>query len=305
MKFAEIQYSAKIENFGIPNFFLKLPHFILNWYLLHYRPFYIEEMKLANAEGYKIKIYQNLEQKPKKHKKQMKKLLLLLGQKEVNVVLTNCNIILPDSIQICYGTILNSFLVLQAAQKAIKRQHKTLQESRFLIIDGENFMTDLVLDVLYPHVNYLSIYTNRQEYFTKKSEQIYEEYGLCLEFFTGEKNKLFETYNVIINCSNNMDNYDYKIQKNAFYFDVVQNKTKMQRLLSRRNDLLLSDGLLLKWQNNTYYSKQLEAILCVTEKYFYHFLCHNYHQQSAQEIINLLQQKQITITGLTCFEKRI
>ncbi|NDO47514.1 hypothetical protein [Clostridium sp. MD294] len=302
MKFAEIQCSTKIESFGIPKIFLKLPHFILNWYLLQYRPFCIKEMNLANAEGYEIKIYQNLEQQTEK---QIQKLLLFLKQKEVAVVLTDCDIILPNNIKICYGTILNSLLVLQATQKAIKRQHKTLQESRFLIIDGENFITDLVLDVLYPHVNYLSIYTNRQEYFTKKTEQIYEDYGLCLEFFTGEKNKLFGTYNVIINCSNNMDNYDYKIQKNAFYFDIIQNKPKMKRLLSRRNDLLLSDGLLLKWQNNTYYSKQLETIFCATEKHFYYFLCHDYRQQSAQEIIDLLQQKEIIITGLTCFEKRI
>ncbi len=57
-----------------------------------------------------------------------------------------------------------------------------------------------------------------------------------------------------------------------FYFDIVQNKPKMQRLLSRRNDLLLSDGLLLKWQNNTYYSKQLEAIFLYNRKSFSSFL---------------------------------
>ncbi|MCI9353604.1 MAG: hypothetical protein HFE58_02185 [Firmicutes bacterium] len=304
MKFAEIQFSAKKEDFGVHKILLKLPHSILNWYLLQYHPFYIEEMKLANVEGYKVKLYQNLEQQTEKQKKQIEKLLLLLEQKDVIVLLTNCNIIPPDNIKICYGTILNSFLVLQAAQKAIKRQYKTLQESRFLIVDGENSITNLVLDILHPHVNYLSIYTNRQQYFTKKAEQIYENYGLCLEIFTGEKNKLFETFNVIINCSNAMDNYDYKIQKNAFYFDIVQNKPKMQRLLSRRNDLLLSDGLLLKWQNNTYYSKQLEAIFCITENHFHHFLYYDYHQQSVEEIKNLLQQKKITVTGFTCFEKR-
>lgn len=303
MKFAEIQCSAKKEDFGINNIFLKLPDSILNWYLLNYRPFYIQEMQLANVEGYKIKLYQPFEQEIQK--KQIEKLLSLLEQKDVQIVLTNYNIALSNHIKICYGTILNSLLLLQAAQKAIKRQSKTLQESRFLIVDGENFITDLVLDVLYPHINYLSIYTNRQQYFTQKAEQIYEDYGLCLEFFTGEKNKLFETFHIIINCSYAMDNYDYKIQKNAFYFDAVQNKQKMQRLLSRRNDLLLSDGLLLKWQNNTYYSKQLEAIFCATEKPFYHFLCHDYRQQTAEEITNLLQQKKITVTGFTCFEKRV
>ena len=31
-------------------------------------PFYIEEMKLANVEGYKVKLYQNLEQQTEKQK---------------------------------------------------------------------------------------------------------------------------------------------------------------------------------------------------------------------------------------------
>ena len=49
MKFAEIQFSAKKEDFGVHKILLKLPHSILNWYLLQYHPFYIEEMNLANV----------------------------------------------------------------------------------------------------------------------------------------------------------------------------------------------------------------------------------------------------------------
>lgn len=305
MKFAEISYSSKKEDFGIKGVMLKLPNCIIDWYLFRYRPFYIEKDTLANAEGYQLKIYQPYEQQTEKQKKQIENILLLLQQREVNILMTKDNIELPPIIDISYGNIINAIFVLEAAKKAMKRQSKTLQQSKFVIIDGEDSIINLVLTALYPHVNYLSIYTNREESFLQKAEEIYEECGLRLEFFYGTKNKLFETFDVVINCSNNMDNYDYKLQKNAFFFDVVKNKQKMQQLKARRNDLLLSDGLLLKWDNKTYFSKQLEAVLCATESSFYHFLKHYFYKQDFEEMINFILQKKITVTGFTCFEKRV
>ena len=296
MKFAEINYSHKKEDFGIHKFFLKLPDSIINWYLLHY-PFYIQEMTLEQAEGYKVKIYQKAAK--------IEKLMLELQQKEVDVLLTNCDIPLPSIIDVSYGNIINSIFVLEAAQKAIKRQSKTLQESKFLIIDGKNRITNIVLDALYPYINYLSIYTDKPENFSQKEQEIYEEYGLQIEFFSEVKSKLFQEFNVIINCSFDMDNYDYKIQKNAFFFDVVYNKEKLRRLMARRNDLLLSNGLYLKWKNKTYLSKQIEAIFRVTEHSFYRFLHYDYYKEMFTEIRNLFQQEEMSVTALTCFERRI
>ena len=283
MKFAEITTSKKKEEFGMPKFFLKFPDFIIHWYLLHH-PFYIQETNLENAKGYHVTIYQQAEN--------IEKLLWELQQKEVDILLLYCDIAFPSIIDISYGNILHSLLVLEAAKKAIKRQSKTLQHSKFLIIDGkENFMTNIVLDSLYPFVNYLSIYTERPEYFLQRAEEIYEEYGLRLELFSDTR--LFQAFNIVINCSNDMENYDYKLQKNAFFFDVAQ------------NDLLLSNGLLLKWNKKTYLSKQIEAILRITEHSFYQFLQQDYHKETLIKITNLLQQKEITVTALTCFEKRV
>lgn len=294
MKFAEIVVSHKKEDFGIPPFFLKFHDFMLHWYLLHH-PFYIQEITLENATGYHVTVYQETEN--------IEKLLLELQQKQVDVLLTDCDIVLPSIIDISYGSVIHSLFILEAAKKAIKRQSKTLQESKFLIVDGKNFVTNIVLEILYPHINYLSIYTENPERFLQKAEEIYEEYGLRLEFFSDTR--LFQEFNIVINCSCGMDNYDYKIQKNAFFFDIAQNEQKMQRLMARRNDLLLSNGFLLKWRNKTYLSKQIEVILRITEPLFYKFLHYEYHKETLINIINLLQQKEITVITLTCFGKRV
>lgn len=295
MKFAEITTSSQKEAFGLSKFFLKFPDFIIHWYLSRH-PFSIQETNLENVKGYHVTIYPQAEN--------MEKLLLKLQQKEVDILLTDCDIDFPSIIDISYGNIIHSLLILEAAKKAMKRQSKTLQYSKFLIVDGEeNFITNIVLDSLYPFVNYLSIYTKRPEYFLQKAEEIYEEYGLRLELFSDTR--LFQPFNIIINCSHNMENYDYKIQKNAFFFDVAQNKQKMQHLMARRNDLLLSNGLLLKWNNKTYLSKQIEVLLRITERSFYEFLKQDYHKETLIKITNLLQQKEIKVAALTCFEKRI
>ena len=147
------------------------------------------------------------------------------------------------------------------------------------------------MDTIYPHINYLCVYTDRQEDFAQKAEEIYEEYGLRIQFFSGEKNKQFSEANVILNCGCDMENYDYRLQKNAFYFDIAQNKQKLRRLRSRRNDLFFCDGLLLKWDNKTYLSKEIEAILRVREPSVHHFLCSRYDKASAFEITHLLHEK--------------
>lgn len=305
MKFAEVSYSAKKEEFNIKGVLLKLPDSIIDWYLFRYRPFSIEKYNLAEIEGYKVKIYHPYEQQTEKQKKQIENILFMLQQKEVEILLTEGDIELPRMIEISYGNIINAIFVLEAAKKAIKRQSKTLQQSKFVIIDGGDNIIDLVLEVLYPYVNYISIYTNREQYFGEKAEEIYEECGLRIEFFYGTKNKLFETFDIVVNCSYSMDNYDYKLQKNAFFFDVVKNKQKMEQLMARRNDLLLSDGLLLKWENHTYFSKQLEVILCVTEQCFHTILKHRFQKQTIKEVMDLIEHKKITLTGFTCFEKRV
>lgn len=305
MKFAEVSYSSKKEDFDIKGILLKLPNSIVDWYLFRYRPFYIEKYQLAEAEGYKIKIYQPYEQQTEKQKKQIENILFMLQQKEVAILLTNGNIELPHMIDIASGNVINALFVLEAAKKALKRQSKTLQQSKFVIIDGGDVIIDLVLEVLYPYVNYISIYTNREQYFLEKAEEIYEECGLRIEFFYGTKNKLFDTFDIVVNCSHNIDNYDYKLQKNAFFFDVVKNKQKMQQLMARRKDLLLSDGLLLKWENHTYFSKQLEVILYITEQYFYNILKNRFQKQNVKQAMDLIQNKKIAVTGFTCFEKRV
>ena len=162
----------------------------------------------------------------------------------------------------------------------------------------------MVLDILYPHINYLSIYTENPQNFLQKADEIYEEYGLRLEIFSDIKNKQFETFNIILNCSKNMYHYDYKIQKNAFFFDIIQNDKKMHCLMSRRSDLLLSNGLLLKLENKNYSSKQIEAILRITEHSFHDFLCYN-KKQNLSEILQLLQHKNLTVTAFTRYEKRV
>ncbi len=306
MKLAKVKYSQKREDFGIKGIFQKLPAFLLDWYILRYHAFDIAPLQLAQAEGYTVLLYQPPKEKQKlKQKKNLENLLLFLQQKEVDILLTENEMFLPHIISIATGKMINALFVMEAVKKALKRQQKTLQESHFLLIDGGNFLTQTVLDTIYPHINYLCVYTDRQEDFAQKAEEIYEEYGLRIQFFSGEKNKQFSEANVILNCGCDMENYDYRLQKNAFYFDIAQNKQKLRRLRSRRNDLFFCDGLLLKWDNKTYLSKEIEAILRVREPSVHHFLCSRYDKASAFEITHLLHEKKINVTGFTCFEKRV
>lgn len=306
MKLAKIKYSHNREDFGIKGIFQRLPAFLLDWYILHCHAFEISPLQLAQAEGYTAVIYKPAKEKQKeKQHKNLENLLLFLQQKEVDILLTENEMPLPHIIAVSTGKAINGLFVMDAVKKALKRQQKALQESHFLLIDGGNFLTQTVLDAIYPHINYISIYTDRQQYFLEKAEEIYEEYGLRIQFFSGEKNPQFSEANVILNCGCDMENYDYRLQKNAFYFDIAQNKQKLIRLRSRRSDLFFCDGLLLKWDNKTYSAKEIEAILRVTQPGVRRFLCSRYDKETAFETAHLLKEKKITVTGFTCFEKRV
>ena len=60
----------------------------------------------------------------------------------------------------------------------MQKLDKPLKYIEITIIDGENLKTDLVLDIIYPNVNYLNL-IDKLENFKEKSIDIYEDGLIC------------------------------------------------------------------------------------------------------------------------------
>lgn len=305
MKLGLVQFSTD-ETYMLTNR-RKFPRWLLPFYVENFCPFSTEEMILDDTEGVLVTLHASatvLREKENKWTPILEEMLRTLCDQGVTVVVPPSGILFPEQIiKVSHGRAIHGFFVMEMMQKALKLQGKTLKEAQIVLIDGNNFMTKLVLDMVSPNVNYLAVYTDRQEDFLEAQEQIYADTGLALQTFSNAKNQWMKSADIILNCGMDMENYDYAFQKKAIYFDMAGNKEKMKRLLVRRDDLLVADGLTLRKDVCSMSSNQLEAVEYVKIPEFRRFLSSRYDKFTACEVSELLKQQNISVTGLLCMGK--
>ena len=287
-----------------------LPSKVMHFYIEHFRPNTICETELLGAKGYHAKIHLSEEQLQKKE---------LKGQKIIEKMLKNLEelgvqIVVPPPKQgniptgilpISNGKIVKGLYVMEAITKFLTLQKKDLKDARIVLVDGGNVLTHLILDRVYPNVNFLSILTDRQEDFEKKIQAIYEDCGLNVYLFSNGKNTAMAEADIILNCGCEMENYDYTIKPQAFYFDIAQNRRKLQRLMLRRDDIFIADGILLQKEKKPYTDKEVEAAAYVSKNEFKTLVSSAYDLQEALSAKHSLDTQALKFLGFTCLEKRV
>lgn len=265
----------------------------------------IVDTNIMDADGYIVTIPitkgQALDDEFDEYKKVFDNLFDELHNRDVSIVTVPdwFKYKYDDIIPCCSGFYPLVFFIMEMSLKALKIKDIRHQKSEFLIIDGLSDLTEEVLYLLHENVNFLSVVTNETEYFNDIISKIYNENGLNIQMIS-EVNSYVKSADVIINCSLSEDNYDYYYKKGSIFFDLAGNKKGMSALQRKRGDMLIADGISLKYKDKFIDNKTLEAILYCTLNEFRKYLNGRFNLDDFLKIRQLINEKEFSINSFTC-----
>jgi len=288
----------------------RCPQKVVNFCKEHFRPYTIEEMKFCGEEGLLVQLVatkQDISEKWEKWEKILEQMITDCYDREGRILIPKTEMLLPrGKVPVSEGKLLHGFFAKEILQKALEINEKSLKECKVVIMDGGNALTDLVLQMVYPAVNDLSVYTDREEDFLERREEIYEDCGLYVQTIGDYKNPFFREADVILNCGCYSENYDYAIKTGAFYFDISKNKRKLKQLAVRREDLFLADGLVFqKDGGEKIASSLLEGLYSLKNIGVYRILTSGLGKGGQRDLKEWLMEQEWKIDGFTCFEKEV
>lgn len=159
-----------------------------------------------------------------------------------------------------------SYLFFQQGMELFMKKHGiSKKDVKVVIIDSDDKKIAMILETVLQYANYLTIVTERKEYFEKAVDIIYEETGLMVDVVSSEeKGKIAGTF--IVNL--NQENYQLysRISDNSFIMDLAFTNEKLEYVSSRKKGIeILYDYEVLT--DNTRLDKELIAEVLVRDNW--------------------------------------
>lgn len=196
-------------------------------------------------------------------RKVVKTLLEEQKQAGVQVVCSPMAADLPQGIlPFATGKKLTTLFAIDGAMLALERMGKSLEESRWVIADGNTPQTEILLSLLPETINHVAIWTDRPEVFADWKEEMLEERGIVAEVFTSCGNPTFREADVVLSCIKEGIAMVYALQKGAFLLDLAGNRHLLETLAQRRTDVITSD-------NFFFLAERVQQVACEAEAWAY------------------------------------
>lgn len=298
-KFAYIKCADKLEDIYIKSKIMRiLPKYFKDKYIIKTNPFILNEIQYLNTRGYEIVL-------PfiKEEIDSFKAITIfndtLAKLEDLNVTVASTDIKIQDfnsKILFMEGKNILAFFMLQAIKKALKFLERDLKYTEVLIIDDKNSdNTYNIIDAIYSELNYLTIFTERADYFTEYAKKIYADTGLNLQILEQNKSAIKDA-DLIINLSSNI-NLDYFYKRGAIYFDLCNNSEKTVEILRKREDLNIIDDLIMSYNNSSISNSLLETVLYIKYEYFKDFVVSKQYNKSL--ISNIIKSNNLNIIAFS------
>lgn len=298
-KFAHIKCADKLENIYIKSKIMKiLPKYFKDKYIIKTNPFILDEIQYLNTGGYEIVL-------PfiKEEIDSFKAITIfndtLSKLEDLSVTVASTDIKIQDfnsKILFMEGKNILAFFMLQAIKKALKFLERDLKYTEVLIIDDKNSdNTYNIIDAIYSELNYLTVFTERADYFTEYAKKIYADTGLNLQILEQNKSAIKDA-DLIINLSSNI-NLDYFYKRGAIYFDLCNNSEKTVEILRKREDLNIIDDLIMSYNNSSIDNSLLETVLYIKYEYFKDFVVSKQYNKSL--ISNIIKSNNLNIIAFS------
>lgn len=276
----------------------------LDWYVEKFNPFVMEDFMVAEEMGYKIKMpitEDEAENDMEKTDSLVTKTIRALKEYHVEIILPPKNIcgLIRGQINVADGVLLYPFFLVKAIKKALKTLRKDIKYCEVVVANGlcgNCLLAESVLDNIYEDVNFLTIADSGGDFerWYKKADRFFDDIGLNL--IVSKINKtLFRTADVIINIGNSLGNYDFAYKRNAVFFDLTGDANRRAELIRRRDDMIVIDGLQLKYKNCSMPIQQFELAFYLKSREYRLIAAKQYTTQNGDAVRRMIEKMGVAV----------
>jgi|GEM_PF-4801162 hypothetical protein len=296
MKFAEIGYIKDDESLWISGFAQKLPKPLKTKYLTAFVPLKTEEVTMLDEDGLKITLpITKNEDNQALRVRVIKKACAMIMEKDIKVIINPDNIAFPLGFMEANGALANAIFADQLLKMAADIKDIDLATAEVVLVDGYNFNTIAVLEAIKAEVNHLCIYTCRKKILSDVINSIYEETGLVIECFSSPKSKCMVEGDVIINCSSDMDNYDYAFKKESVFIEASGYLSKVARMIQKRTDMFFVTNFTATVKDEETNARAIEALLFTKNSDIHDAMKGVCSPMEAKKILGYIHKPQIVL----------
>lgn len=293
-KFAIFNYVENKAEIPIRfNILRKVPDFIWDWYVKKFNPILIEKLNFDFADGFSIKLpLEKIKTDEKKFLHSLNLAIKSLPQiKIIRLPRTGIEIDIP----IAHGNFLFAFLAIDVIKKFFDVAGKNFGQLEIFILDKNHLLTQILIDAIYPHVNYLTIITDTKEIYAQKEHDIFKDVGLNIQILN--YNKLYlKNADVIINTGMNCD-FAHALGKKVLYFDLSGRKDNFTDFKIKRPDVFALDNLNLYCMNKNFDSILLEMCLYCMCNDFKKIFDGTYNELLFENVMKTLKELDVKISS--------
>lgn len=287
-----------------PHWIVNMPRAVYYLYMKWKLPLLWEEIEMGQESvGYSIQIpiFKEDLQKPTKAVKYILKRVEQFLQQE-QILIAEAPNILFEEIPSGERVRIHPFLLMKwigEISKFFALDPKTISIG---IIDGENKETDLVLDIVYPYVNYLTVFTSRLGYFMEKGEEIFADVGLNLQVNDLAKSALGDA-DIIIYLGKKAD-FPICFKRGAIFLNLIKDQGVTREVVERRPDVVVIDDVTYYYEKQAFNGMFMDLYLYTIEKAYRHYaLSEKYNFEVCREVFDILEAKEVSIHTFQCMGK--
>lgn len=294
-QYAELYFAEKEEDIPINRYLMKLPPLMRNRIIQWKIGLKYEEKVIWGVKGKWVQLpmtYTMYRTMPgiitsdlfKKIEKR------LLKREITHVVLPKIMRACPfESIRECTGNYIKPFFIMDMIRfiSSNRLTNKDLKDLEIIILDGNKKDVLMMVDFIYPYINYLTIITNEPERFEDLGKNIFDDVGLNIQVLSYNKTAIAQG-DIIIDTHYDDPSVIRFCKKNAVYIDMGNHLEKTAMLVERQNQIPVIDDFLLIKDNQVVNTAQGEVLLTIS----------NLFRNDYQEIIHQLKKEKIRIKNL-------
>lgn len=191
-------------------------------------------------------------------------------------------------------TLIKYVYLEQLVRVGMNKLHIKEKDMKLVIIDSGDKRIEHVLEQLTDNLNYLTIITNREEYFTSFRDMIYDTTGLVVEFEQLPLTTHIEG-NIIIDLDCESHRCYNFFPYGACVIDVNSTARKRQYLQERRKDLTIIYDVKLLYQGDIIKREMLVNYLRAKSMNIEAIYGEYYKNINQAEIVSLLEQCDVKI----------
>ena len=295
LKYAELYFADKEEDIPMNKHLLKLPENIRNKIIKWRLALKYEEKTTWQVTGERVQIpmtYTMYRKMPLTLRSQMFKKIErnLLDKGVTHAMLPRLMNVSPfEQIKECTGDYIKPFFIMDIIKFVVNHKvvGKSLQNLEVVVLDGNEKDVDIIIDLIYPYINHLTIVSDKPERFKQKVEDIFSDLGLNMQVLSYTKGAISQG-DIIIDTHYDDPSVIHLCKPQALYLDIGNHIEKTMMLLERQKEVLVVDRFLLIKEGEVVNTTKAELLLTMDQVF------HRNYKQT----MNNLKSKNIKVYKL-------